>query len=143
MTEVRRQFGEGSQDKPAKVQTRMRHHYPIVARLVDDLIPIEEKIKVDRPGPLPIVKVSTETAFRLKQDLQESIHGQFRFYPRDQVKKRPAYIADRFGFIGGGIARQRASGEHTQKTQRAGAEVTPIPEIRTDADVGFNLWHTR
>jgi hypothetical protein len=41
MAEVRRQFGEGSQDKPAKVQTRMRNRHLLVARLVDDLIPIE------------------------------------------------------------------------------------------------------
>jgi hypothetical protein len=123
------------------MQTRVGKNHSVGAGLIHDLIPIEQKIKIDRPRPFSIAKVSTEAAFRLKQYLHESFEGQFRFHVRDQIKKRASHVADRLGLISGGIAPQRASGEHAQQTERAGAIVTTVPEIRTDADVSFHLWH--
>ena len=112
MTQVRSEFCERRQHKSSQVKPWVGNDQTLGARLPENLIAIEQEIKVKRSRTATILKVAPETALGLQQDRQELMNWQLRFYPRHEVEKCPADVTDRLGFVRGRISGQRASRKH-------------------------------
>src|SRR5713226_5634495 len=111
MPEGRRQFGQRSQDEATLVQARVWDYQSIV---VDDLVPVEQKVEIHGAGSWGTVAVAAQPPLRLLEDQQQTPGLQVGVHPHHEVQERPADVAYRLRLVRGGVADQAALREHAQ-----------------------------
>ena len=90
-------FDQRTENESPIRQPRMRHGQP---RLVDDLVPEEQQIEIDRSRAILDATFPTELFFDRKQGFEQLLRRQVRGYLGDgvEIPALPGRSADRIGF---------------------------------------------
>jgi subtilisin family serine protease len=108
------------------------------ARLVDDLVAVEQEVQVDRPWAVPLAAPdASKLLLDHQQALQEWAWSELRRQPDGRVEEtRLVDDADGIGLADRGHSLDLQLGIAGEKRKRVADRRVALAEIRTDADVG-------
>ena len=127
------ELSEWLEDEPSLGEPRVRHGEP---RLVDRLVPVEEKVEVDRARPEPRPRaLAPERALDGEQAFEEVAGREIRLDEAGGVQKpRLVDVPDRVGVLEPGD-RDDANVRAVEQLERAPEVALALAEVRPEPDV--------